>query len=128
MLAHGLLGCCWHHAHADAAHGEEAAACDAYHCQAHEHAAADQHHDAGESQPVGDQHDDCPATCDQGQCTFLRFHADDACAGSSQPEASPAFAVLPLLSGLEVGTARSTRLLEFDTAPCARVQNQRWLI
>lgn len=57
LLAHALLGCCWHHAHASAGGVAEPCSHDG-----HEHGHSD---DGTESEPPGQP-------CDEGSCVFVR--------------------------------------------------------
>ena len=89
LLAHTVLGCCWHHAHG----GEECAAetdAPAAHCHA-DHASdgcgADHH--ATPSLAACDSHDH-PA-CDEPDCTFVK-------AGSSSPVLAQSTALAVLLT------------------------------
>lgn len=78
LLAHSLLGCCWHHAHACADEccptpAPTAAACL---CNEHQHPHCQpdpedggQHPDHG---PFPHQHHDADHACQASRCTFLR--------------------------------------------------------
>jgi hypothetical protein len=67
LLAHSLLGCCWHHAHADGC--EPASAC---HAAAHH-----EHHHADRPESAGPRHDEDdpdhrhPTLCVEPTCSFV---------------------------------------------------------
>ena len=61
LLAHSLVGCCWHHAHASAGGVARACAHDE-----HEHG-----HDDGAPQDESD-HEHQSTICQEGNCVFVR--------------------------------------------------------
>lgn len=61
LLAHALLGCCWHHAHACVMESEEPSVCAA-------------HRDDSHGAPDGsDEHDGHQHECGGGTCVFVRI-------------------------------------------------------
>lgn len=89
LLAHTVLGCCWHHAH-----GQEHAAEIAPHAHCHAGHTADEGHAVCDDTPlqavVIDVHDHS-AHCDEPDCTFVN-------SGSPQPVLTQPSALAVLLT------------------------------
>lgn len=77
FVAHGLLGCCWHHAHSDMGHSGASACTESSHGHSEPHSACHERNvpvDAIDHD--GDQHQ-CPGTphhqeCHEAHCVFTR--------------------------------------------------------
>jgi hypothetical protein len=92
FVAHGLLGCCWHHAHVHVA-SAEAPKLERGHCQGHDHrvaleaigertTATDDH----ERRDSGSPHD---SPCDEGDCVFVRIQDGVRCVTDATPALMP---------------------------------------
>ncbi len=89
LLAHALLGCCWHHQHA----GSQAPACSvaAEGRQAHGPCS---HADSHTCDSPGEDHEG-PVGCDDGRCMFV---------AAAPQRAAPTLKAAPIDLGLDVAT------------------------
>lgn len=115
LLLHAVLGCCWHHTHADGCHTHESAAAACLHesptdehADSHDHAGHRhvEHHDAETAAHDADGEPSqapqpCGTDCEDDRCSFVR--------ADSQPETDPLGDGAPVVLLAELG-ARSIGL------------------
>ncbi len=100
LVAHSVLGCCWHHAHHDVCPGDEAGT-------RHSEAAKGCHGPGS----INDHHR--AHLCDEARCTFIRPSSDEL---SQAADAALHLTALPSLAGV-VGAQLSTGVLPAPSAP-----------
>jgi len=112
LLAHTVLGCCWHHAHGSECAEESAG--DTPHCHA-EHAphAAAGHHDAAQA-VAGEFSQHLPAPCDELDCAFIK-------SAPAQLDIEQSLAVAIVLTPSSATAARQLTLDRASIADGARV-------
>jgi hypothetical protein len=138
FVAHGLLGCCWHHEHCTAAIDSSAApameshpvhACCGHHgARDQENSPADVPHDGRHS----DSDSPCPSECDEGHCVFARatYQGNELTGASTTGACLLPANEAPVLNPAAAANLRVTALDEpaFLFSAPLRARLQIWLI
>lgn len=110
LLAHSLLGCCWHHAHASAGGGSQACAHDG-HGHGHEHGNG-QDGSKGEHQHT---------TCQEASCVFVRGDGPSPIDQSSVLSIDCPVVPASAITRAELRIVRAEYLDSQDLAPPSRL-------